>query len=217
MKKVSAAFTALGADDNQMEETIATVGAFMAEMRSVGLSARDVVLAETMARRLAAVQGRCTLWRELRSSSLLDCPMEARQHRLQAVDGSLALLTHLLESNDLALFSTAPMISFMSSLKQQRSYLSWQSAKVLQPLRLGERRLYVIRRSRINCAKPARVIAFIDFPDSTPSTLTGIVGIISASAFFRSTLRRCTPAWNAASARVNHVYIYYSYVNSISR
>ncbi|ETN17407.1 hypothetical protein PPTG_05218 [Phytophthora nicotianae INRA-310] len=56
VKKLNAAFAALDSEDKLMEEAIATVGAFMVEMRSVGLSARDVALAETMARRLEAAQ-----------------------------------------------------------------------------------------------------------------------------------------------------------------
>ncbi|GMF47251.1 unnamed protein product [Phytophthora fragariaefolia] len=55
-KKLSAALTALDSEETLMEATIATVGLFMTEMRTVEMSARDVALAETMARRLAAGQ-----------------------------------------------------------------------------------------------------------------------------------------------------------------
>ncbi|KAE9334548.1 hypothetical protein PF008_g13909 [Phytophthora fragariae] len=54
VKKLSAALTALDSEETLMEATIATLDSFMTEMRSVGMAARDVALAETMARRLTA-------------------------------------------------------------------------------------------------------------------------------------------------------------------
>ncbi|KAE8987008.1 hypothetical protein PR002_g22178 [Phytophthora rubi] len=54
VKKLSAALTALDSEETLMEATIATLDSFMTEMRSVGMTARDVALAETMARRLTA-------------------------------------------------------------------------------------------------------------------------------------------------------------------